>query len=293
MRAEAPPRSACTDALADLDELDRRSARHRPGRPHRAVEEPAARLRGVRPAARRAARAGAAGWCSARSATRRARACRRTPATGPRSRSWSRDVNERWGTADWTPIVLDIDDDYARARSLLRRADVLLVNPIRDGLNLVAKEGALVNERDAVLVLSDRAGVWRGLRDAVDSVNPFDVGATASALDAALRRDRRRASGADGDASRDRRVAHAGGLARRPAARRRRLILDGPGAPLRPRARRAGRGPARGRRPRGRPARAARRCLVAGDRDPDRLHAVRRSRSSASKAERSPASSPT
>jgi trehalose 6-phosphate synthase len=100
-----------------------------------------------------------------------------------------REVNDRWGTADWTPIVLDSDDDYARSLAAQRRADVMLVNPVRDGLNLVADESTIVNERDAGLVLSDRAGVWHQLRDAADSVNPFDVGATATALDVALRRD--------------------------------------------------------------------------------------------------------
>jgi trehalose 6-phosphate synthase len=99
------------------------------------------------------------------------------------------EVNHRWGTADWTPIVLDSDDDYARSLAAQRRADVMLVNPVRDGLNLVADESTIVNERDAGLVLSDRAGVWHQLRDACDSVNPFDVGATATALDVALRRD--------------------------------------------------------------------------------------------------------
>jgi trehalose 6-phosphate synthase len=100
-----------------------------------------------------------------------------------------REVNDRWGTADWTPIVLDSDDDYARSLAAQRRADVMLVNPVRDGLNLVADESTIVNERDAGLVLSDRAGVWHQLNEASDSVNPFDVGATATALDVALRRD--------------------------------------------------------------------------------------------------------
>ncbi|MBN2623735.1 MAG: trehalose-6-phosphate synthase, partial [Acidimicrobiales bacterium] len=63
-------------------------------------------------------------------------------------------INERWATAEWTPIVYDTRDDYPRSVAVLRRADVLLVNPIRDGLNLVAKEGGIVNERDAVLCLS-------------------------------------------------------------------------------------------------------------------------------------------
>jgi len=95
-------------------------------------------------------------------------------------------INERWATPGWTPIVYDTRDDYPRSVAVLRRADVLLVNPIRDGLNLVAKEGASVNERDAVLCLSREAGVWDEVGEAAVQVPPFDVAATADALDVAL-----------------------------------------------------------------------------------------------------------
>jgi trehalose 6-phosphate synthase len=97
-------------------------------------------------------------------------------------------VNERWGTDDWQPIVLETDDDYPRSVAALRRYDVLLVNPVRDGLNLVAKEGPLVNERDGQLVLSTEAGAWAELRGAVDEVCPFDLSETAHALADALDR---------------------------------------------------------------------------------------------------------
>jgi trehalose 6-phosphate synthase len=96
-------------------------------------------------------------------------------------------VNTRWATADWTPIVYDTRDDYPRSVAVLRRADVLLVNPIRDGLNLVAKEGGIVNERDAVLCLSREAGVWDEVGEAAVPVPPFDVAGTADAIDHALR----------------------------------------------------------------------------------------------------------
>ena len=95
-------------------------------------------------------------------------------------------VNDRWGTPGWTPVVLDTRDDYPRSVAALERYDVLLVNPIRDGLNLVAKEGPLVNKRDGVLLLSREAGVWSELRGAAIGINPFDVSATAAALAAAL-----------------------------------------------------------------------------------------------------------
>jgi len=96
------------------------------------------------------------------------------------------DINERWGTPDWTPIVLHVEDDFPRSVALLRRADVLLVNPIRDGLNLVASEGALVNERHAVLALSRGAGAWEQLHRGALAVPPFDVSGTAEVLHEAL-----------------------------------------------------------------------------------------------------------
>jgi trehalose 6-phosphate synthase len=97
-------------------------------------------------------------------------------------------VNERWGDADWQPVTLETDDDYPRSVAALRRYDVLLVNPIRDGLNLVAKEGPLVNERDGQLVLSTEAGAWAELHDAADGVCPFDLSDTADALARAIDR---------------------------------------------------------------------------------------------------------
>ena len=96
----------------------------------------------------------------------------------------------------WTPIVLSVRDDYARSLAALTLSDVLLVNPVRDGLNLVAKEGALLNGVDGVVVLSHQAGAWEEM--ALDGggalgVNPFDVAGTADALHAALSMDRVRA----------------------------------------------------------------------------------------------------
>lgn len=95
-------------------------------------------------------------------------------------------INERFGTDRWTPVLLDVEDDFPRSVALMRRADVLLVNPIRDGLNLVASEAALVNDRDAVLALSPEAGAWERLHPAVLSVPPFDVAGTADVLHTAL-----------------------------------------------------------------------------------------------------------
>jgi trehalose 6-phosphate synthase len=96
-------------------------------------------------------------------------------------------LNREFGTDDWVPVFLDTNDDFARSVAGLRSADVFLVNPIRDGLNLVAYEGTAINERDAALVLSREAGAWDELGPAgAIVVNPFDVVSTADALHYAL-----------------------------------------------------------------------------------------------------------
>jgi trehalose 6-phosphate synthase len=96
-------------------------------------------------------------------------------------------LNREFATENWTPVILDTNDDFSRSVAALRRADVLLVNPIRDGLNLVAYEGTAINERDVVLVLSREAGAWDELgRAGAITVNPFDVLGTAEALHHAL-----------------------------------------------------------------------------------------------------------
>jgi trehalose 6-phosphate synthase len=95
-------------------------------------------------------------------------------------------VNERWGTRDWTPVVLDTTDNYPRSVAALCRYDVLLVNPVKDGMNLVAKEGPLLNRNDGVVVLSREAGAWDELGSHALEINPFDVAGTADAMARAL-----------------------------------------------------------------------------------------------------------
>ncbi|MDQ6697455.1 MAG: trehalose-6-phosphate synthase [Actinomycetota bacterium] len=96
------------------------------------------------------------------------------------------DINERWGTPGWRPVLYDDSDDFPRSVAALRRFDALLVNPIRDGLNLVAAEGVLVNERSGALILSTEAGIAAQLGDLAIMVNPFDISGTADALHRAL-----------------------------------------------------------------------------------------------------------
>jgi trehalose 6-phosphate synthase len=95
-------------------------------------------------------------------------------------------VNDRWATATWLPIRLDSRDDFPRSVAGLRRADVLLVNPLRDGLNLVAKEGPLLSTRDVVVCLSRGAGAFDELGPSTIEVHPYDIEQTADALYRAL-----------------------------------------------------------------------------------------------------------
>ena len=108
-------------------------------------------------------------------------------------------INAELGDERWQPIRVQVQDDYSSALAGFGIYDVLLVNPVRDGMNLVAKEGAVLNTRDGVVVLSENAGAYPELRPHVLAVNPFDVGATAEAIATVLDMDaderRRRAGG--------------------------------------------------------------------------------------------------
>ena len=95
-------------------------------------------------------------------------------------------INARFGRAGWRPIQLFYENDYAQALAGLSIADVVLVNPLVDGMNLVAKEAVVVSERDAVLVLSETAGAYDQMADGALPVAPADVVGTADALATAL-----------------------------------------------------------------------------------------------------------
>lgn len=95
-------------------------------------------------------------------------------------------INEEFSRPGWDAVWLLRDDNYPLSLALLARADVLLINPTRDGMNLVAKEGPLLSEHDAVLVLSTGAGAADELSGAALTVNAFDVSATTAALHRAL-----------------------------------------------------------------------------------------------------------
>ena len=103
-----------------------------------------------------------------------------------RVRQLAGEITGEFGTADWNPLILEIEDDYPRSLAACALADVLLVNPIRDGMNLVAQEGPVLSERGCALVLSREAGAAATLAADALLVNPYDISETAEALHQAL-----------------------------------------------------------------------------------------------------------
>jgi trehalose 6-phosphate synthase len=95
-------------------------------------------------------------------------------------------VNHRHGTPDWMPIQLKLRDDLEEAVASYKHYDVLIVNAMFDGMNLVAKEGPLVNERAGVSILSENTGAHEELGEYALSVNPFDIQELADSIHAAL-----------------------------------------------------------------------------------------------------------
>jgi trehalose 6-phosphate synthase len=95
-------------------------------------------------------------------------------------------VNHRHGTTDWMPIELRLRENLEEAIAGYKHYDLLMVNAIFDGMNLVAKEGPLVNERNGVSLLSENTGAHSELAEFALSVNPFDVQEQADAIHRAL-----------------------------------------------------------------------------------------------------------
>jgi trehalose 6-phosphate synthase len=95
-------------------------------------------------------------------------------------------VNHRHGTTDWMPIDLKVRENLPEAIATYKHYDLLMVNAMFDGMNLVAKEGPLVNERAGVSLLSENTGAHEELGEFALSVNPFDVQEQADAIHRAL-----------------------------------------------------------------------------------------------------------
>jgi trehalose 6-phosphate synthase len=104
-------------------------------------------------------------------------------------------INDHFGDVDWQPIRVFYEENYTQAIAGMTQYDVLLVNPIIDGMNLVSKEGPLVNKGDGVVILSEMAGSFEQLEEHILHVSPTDLEGTVRALHHALtmpRQERRR-----------------------------------------------------------------------------------------------------
>jgi trehalose 6-phosphate synthase len=96
------------------------------------------------------------------------------------------EINATLGDSDWEPVHVILGNNYNRAVAAFSMYDVLLVNPLADGMNLVAKEGAVLNRKNGVLILSDEAGAAEELGEYALLVSPYDVAGTREALHQAL-----------------------------------------------------------------------------------------------------------
>src|SRR3970282_1814951 len=95
-------------------------------------------------------------------------------------------INDEYGDGDWQPVHVFYENNYAQAIAGMSLYDVLFVNPVIDGMNLVSKEGPLINERDGVLVLSEMAGSYEQLSEYALGVTPTDIEGSVRALRQAL-----------------------------------------------------------------------------------------------------------
>jgi trehalose 6-phosphate synthase len=96
------------------------------------------------------------------------------------------EVNDKHATDSWQPIVLSMEDNFSLSIAAYKNYDVLLVNAVRDGMNLIAKEAVVANEKNGVIILSENAGAHEELGEHALTVNPFDVDEQADALHEAL-----------------------------------------------------------------------------------------------------------
>ena len=97
-----------------------------------------------------------------------------------------KDINVTHGSEDWTPIVTFIENNYTQAIAGMKLYDVMLVNSVFDGMNLVAKEGPVVNQNSGVLVLSETTGAFKQLAPGALAVAPSDIEGTMQALHQAI-----------------------------------------------------------------------------------------------------------
>ena len=192
-----------------------------PRRPRRPLEERAARLHRLRHLPHPAPGVPRSRSPSSPTCSPRARTCPSTPSTWSGSRRWSRSSTTATGPPTGCRSTCKIYENFHDAVARYKHFDLLMVNSLFDGMNLVAKEAPAVNTRDGVLMLSENTGSHEELADCAISVNPFDIQEQADAIYRALTMDpeerRVRAAAPEGDHL----LAQPRRLGRRPAARHR------------------------------------------------------------------------
>jgi trehalose 6-phosphate synthase len=100
------------------------------------------------------------------------------------------DINVKYGNDDWKPIKLIFKADYKLVVAAFKNYDCMIVNPIADGMNIVPKEASAVNQKQGIIILSDKAGCFEELKDHVLAVNPYDISQTAEAYHNAIKMDK-------------------------------------------------------------------------------------------------------
>jgi trehalose 6-phosphate synthase len=96
------------------------------------------------------------------------------------------EINRKYGSDDWHPIDYFYENNFLQALAGMAHYDVLFVNALIDGMNLVTKEGPTVNKRDGVLLLSETVGAFEQLGEYALTVAPTDLEGTTRALYDAL-----------------------------------------------------------------------------------------------------------
>ena len=91
-------------------------------------------------------------------------------------------INSTYSNAEWQPIQVFYENNYTQAIAGMRLYDTLLVNSVIDGMNLVAKEGPVVNTKNGVLILSDSVGAFDQLKEGALHVSPADLEGTMQAM---------------------------------------------------------------------------------------------------------------
>ncbi len=99
-------------------------------------------------------------------------------------------INWLYSSKDWKPIEEIFDAPYELVVAAFKNYDCLMVNPICDGMNVVSKEGPLVNETNGGMILSEQAGSYEELKDFVLNVDPYDITETSKAIYSAVTMDK-------------------------------------------------------------------------------------------------------